>query len=87
MLLQESNQHNEELLTMRHDMMLTAIKGYADMIEDSDVDGRVKQYGEPVHKSADRMLSLLNSLLNYYRLDTGKDEVEMMPFRVKDVLR
>ena len=97
MLLEQSNQHNEELLTMRHNMMLTvshdlrspltAIKGYADLIEDSDVDGKIKQYGETVHRSSDRMLSLLNSLLSYYRLDTGKDEVEMMPFRVTDVLR
>ena len=33
------------------------------------------------------MLTLLNSLLSYYRLDTGKDEVEMVPFKVKDILR
>ena len=33
------------------------------------------------------MLTLLNTLLSYYRLDTGKDEVDMMPFHVKDVLR
>ena len=74
MLLEQSYQHNEELLTLRRNMMLTvshdlrspltSIMGYAD----------------------DRMLTLLNTLLSYYRLDTGKEEVEMVPFRVKNVL-
>jgi signal transduction histidine kinase/DNA-binding response OmpR family regulator len=95
--LEKSNQHNEELLTLRHNMMLTvshdlrspltAIMGYADLLKETAKDETCKQYEDAIRQSSDRMLALLNSLLNYYRLDTGKDEVDMMPFRVKDVLR
>ncbi len=95
--LEESNQHNEELLTMRHNMMLTvshdlrapltAITGYADLIADADTEGKRRQYSEAMRQSANRMLALLNTLLNYYRLDTGKDEAEVQPFKAKEALR
>ena len=94
--LEKSNQHNEELLTLRHNMMLTvshdlrspltAIMGYADLLKETAKDETCKQYEDAIRQSSERMLTLLNSLLSYYRLDTGKDEVDMMPFRVKDVL-
>ena len=97
MLLEQSNRHNEELLTLRQNMMLTvshdlrspltSIMGYADLIAETTKDEKCKQYEEAIKQSSERMLTLLNSLLSYYRLDTGKDEVDMMPFRVKDVLR
>lgn len=95
--LEQSNRHNEELLTLRQNMMLTvshdlrspltSIMGYADLIAETTRDEKCKQYEETIKQSSDRMLTLLNTLLSYYRLDTGKDEVDMMPFRVKDVLR
>lgn len=96
-LLEQSNRHNEELLTLRQNMMLTvshdlrspltSIMGYADLIAETTKDEKCKQYEEAIKQSSDRMLTLLNTLLSYYRLDTGKDEVDMMPFHVKDVLR
>ena len=95
-LLEESNHHNEELLTLRQNMMLTvshdlrspltSIMGYADLIAETTKDEKCKQYEEAIKQSSDRMLTLLNTLLSYYRLDTGKEEVEMVPFRVKNVL-
>ncbi len=94
--LEESNQHNRELLTLRHNMMLTvshdlrspltAIMGYADLLKETTKDEKCKQYEEAIKQSSDRMLTLLNTLLSYYRLDTGKEEVEMMPFRVKNII-
>ena len=94
--LELSNKHNEELLTLRHNMMLTvshdlrspltAIMGYADLLADTTKDEKCRQYEEAIRQSSDRMLTLLNSLLSYYRLDTGKDEVELVPFRVKDIV-
>ena len=94
--LEKSNKHNEELLTLRHNMMLTvshdlrspltAIMGYADLLADTTKDEKCRRYEEAIRQSSDRMLTLLNSLLSYYRLDTGKDEVELVPFRVKDIV-
>lgn len=95
-LLEQSNRHNEELLTLRRNMMLTvshdlrspltSIMGYADLIAETTKDEKCRQYENAIMQSSERMLTLLNTLLSYYRLDTGKEEVEMVPFRVKDVL-
>lgn len=97
MLLEQSDRRNKELLALRQNMMLTvshdlrspltSIMGYADLIAETTKDEKCKQYEEAIKQSSDRMLTLLNTLLSYYRLDTGKDEVDMMPFHVKDVLR
>ena len=97
MLLEQSDRRNKELLALRQNMMLTvshdlrspltSIMGYADLIAETTNDDKCKQYEEAIKQSSDRMLTLLNTLLSYYRLDTGKDEMDMMPFRVKDVLR
>ena len=97
MLLEQSDRRNKELLALRQNMMLTvshdlrspltSIMGYADLIAETTNDDKCRQYEEAIKQSSDRMLTLLNTLLSYYRLDTGKDEVDMMPFRVKDVLR
>ena len=32
------------------------------------------------------MLSLLNTLLHYYRLDTGKEQAECCPFRLRSLI-
>ncbi len=97
LLLEKSNQHNEELLTLRQNMMLTvshdlrspltSIKGYAELIGETTQNDKCKEYEEAIMQSSERMLTLLNTLLSYYRLDTGKEEVEMVPFRVKDILK
>ena len=97
MLLEQSDRRNKELLALRQNMMLTvshdlrspltSIMGYADLIAETTNDEKCRQYEEAIKQSSDRMLTLLNTLLSYYRLDTGKDEMDMVPFRVKDVLR
>ena len=71
------------MLTESHDLHspLTSIMGYAYLLEETTQDEKCKQYEDAIRQSSDRMLTLLNSLLSYYRLDTGKDEVEMVPFK------
>ena len=96
MLLEQSDRRNKELLALRQNMMLTvshdlrspltSIMGYADLIAETTNDDKCKQYEEAIKQSSDRMLTLLNTLLSYYRLDTGKEEVDMVPFRVKGIV-
>lgn len=96
MLLEQSDKRNKELLALRQNMMLTvshdlrspltSIMGYADLIAETTKDEKCRQYEEAIKQSSDRMLTLLNTLLSYYRLDTGKEEVEMVPFRVKNII-
>lgn len=93
--LEQLNRKNEELLIVRKNMMLavshdlraplTAISGYAELILEERKKEKRISYSNAISQSADRMLSLLNSLLNFYRLDTGKERIETFPFRLKNL--
>lgn len=91
--LEESNRRNEELLRARKNMMLTvshdlsspltAITGYAELIAGERRKEKRIRYSETIRQSAERMLHLLNALLRFYRLDTGKEQLNPVPFRPK----
>lgn len=86
---------NEELLNARQKMMhtithelripLSSIIGYADLL-DEEPDEKVQQeYMGNIKQAAERMTSQLNCLLNFFRLDCGKEEVNLTPFRLTDI--
>lgn len=91
--LEESNRRNEELLRARKNMMLTvshdlrspltAIGGYAELIPGERRKEKRIRYSEAIRQSAERMLYLLNTLLRFYRLDTGKEQPNPVPFHLK----
>ena len=86
---------NEELLNARQKMMhtithelripLSSIIGYADLLNE-ETDKKVRQeYMENIKQASGRMTSQLNSLLSFFRLDCGKEEVNLTPFRLTDI--
>lgn len=93
--LEKSNKRNEELLASRKNMMLTvshdlraplaAINGYAELLPDEQRKENRLHYTEAILQSSGRMLSLLNTLLDYYRLDTGKEQPDSRPFRLQSL--
>lgn len=76
------------LLTVSHDLRapLAAINGYAELLPDEQRKKNRLHYSEAIRQSSERMLSLLNSLLHYYRLDTGKEQPECSPFRLRNLV-
>lgn len=95
MELARINTCNEELLKSRKNMMLavshdlraplSVINGYAELIPDERKKAKRAQYSEIIIQSSNRMLRLLNSLLNFHRLDTGKEQSNRTPFRLKSI--
>ena len=88
-------EENEELLNARQKMMhtithelripLSSIIGYAGLLEE-ETDEKVQQeYMGNIKQAAERMTSQLNSLLSFFRLDCGKEEVNLAPFRLTDI--
>lgn len=90
--LQESNAKNEELIRLRRNLIqnvshelrtpLTAISGNAELLlNDDNKDSRVR-HAETIKTSAGRMASMLNSLLEYFRLDSRKVAILSKPFKL-----
>ena len=86
---------NEELLNARQKMMhtithelripLSTIIGYTDLLSEEANEDTKRQYHENIKRAADRMATQLNSLLSFFRLDCGKEEVNLAPFRLTDI--
>ena len=86
---------NEELLNARQKMMhtithelripLSSIIGYADLLKEETDEKIQQEYMGNIKQAAERMTSQLNSLLSFFRLDCGKEEVNLAPFRLIDI--
>ncbi len=66
---------------------LTAINGYASMIgEHKDVSVHSKEYGLRIGKATDRLLTIVNDLLDVARIQSGKLKVDFKPYNVSAVI-
>lgn len=93
--LTESVNQNKRLIdsrkkamhTITHELRtpLAAIHGYAELIQKNNAETRIDRYSEHIRLSSQRMLSMLNSLLNFFRLDSGKEQLVFSPFRLEDI--
>ena len=92
--LQQSVRANEELIasrkkavhTITHELRtpLTAINGYAELIHENDAEcaGR---YSVNMLQASRHMTTMLNSLLEFFRLENGKEQPKVSPFRLQSV--
>ena len=90
--LQESNEANEKLIKLRRNLIqnvthelrtpLTAISGNAELLlNDTEADSRMR-HAQTIHDAAGRMAGMINSLLVYFRLDSGKETPSVKPFKL-----
>lgn len=93
--LQETIRQNEELTrekqsimqTITHELRspLSAIRGYADMIASDEESSIRVRHAKTIGDASGRMAGMIDTLLNYFRLDSGKKTVCSLPFRVKSI--
>ena len=90
--LQESDEKNKQLIKLRRNLIqnvthelrtpLTAISGNAELLlNDTDADSRMR-HAQTIHDAAGRMAGMINSLLVYFRLDSGKEKSSDKPFKL-----
>lgn len=88
--LEQANRDNEALLAAREQLMLAithdikaplgSVMGYIDLLSRLTGDKRQELYLANMKSSAEHLLALVNSLLDFYRLDAHKMEVEPVVF-------
>jgi signal transduction histidine kinase/DNA-binding response OmpR family regulator len=82
---------NEFVSTVSHELRtpLTSIKGYVDLILDGDageVDEIQREFLGIVKENADRLVALINDMLDISRIESGRVVLKIEPFDVADVL-
>lgn len=93
--LRQSAQQNEALIasrkkvvhTITHELRtpLTAIIGYAGLIQKNYDTDKNEMYIQNIQQSSDRMREMLNILLNFFRLDSGKEQFVISTCRISTI--
>lgn len=93
--LDQSVKKNGELLASRKKAMhtvthelrtpLTVIHGYAGLIPKEGDAEKTARYTHSIRQASERMTAMLNSLLEFFRLDSGREQPNAAPFRLQSV--
>lgn len=79
---------SEFLSTMSHELRtpMNAIVGISSMLISSNVDDETKGHLEIVKNSSDTLLCLINDVLDYSKIESGKLELEEQDFEIRNNL-
>ena len=93
--LEQSVQQNKVLITSRkkavhtitHELRtpLTAITGYAELLQKECDKGNNGYFIQSIQQSSERMRDMLNTLLDFFRLDNGKEQPRLSPYRISTI--
>ena len=93
--LEASNARNEELIRFRHNLIqsvthdlrspLAVISGNAELLlNDTEEDSRIR-HAQTINVATGHMTGMINSLLEYFMLDSGKETPIVKPFKLRSI--
>jgi len=87
--LERSNKIKDEFLaTVSHEIRtpMNGVLGMAELMSDTELDSRQTNYLDSINNSAQALLSILNDVLDYSKIEAGKMEIETIRFNLYTLL-
>ncbi len=95
----EKNRVNKELIemarakslflsTMSHEIRtpLNGVLGMVDLLKDTSINEQQRHYLNTIHTSGEILLSVINDILDYSKIEAGKMPIEKVPFDLEQLI-
>ncbi len=78
----------EFLANMSHEIRtpMNGILGFAELLKNSDIGERQKDFAETIHSSGSALLTILNDILDFSKIEAGKVELDPAPFCLRSAV-